>query len=159
LSMNREVQARNPQLGAARGKEGGPISPQSWEEELERVIKAVARQDTVAGQKAVIDGYLNNDRVFVTKKIVGKHAQWITLNDETPKAWKIVYHNILTGNDVIFLPKSQVQLVEKGDEIIGLVMPGWLIRRHWALEKVVRSFIYEQVEKLKEKRRARKRGE
>jgi hypothetical protein len=144
--MNREVQVRNPYPGAARGREGGSTS--SWEEEVRRVIKTAARQDTLAGQSAIINDYIRNSRqVFVTKKMVGKrHAEWITITGETEKAWKITYHS-LGGEDVIFLPKSQVQFVERGDEIIGLLVPGWLVRSRRLLERIVKMYLYEEIDK------------
>jgi ribosomal protein L13 len=151
--MNREVQAWNPQPGAARGREGGPTS---WEEELRRVIRAGARQDTLAGQSAIINDYIRNSRqVFVTKRTVGKrHAEWIKITGETEKAWKITYYS-LSGKDVIFLPKSQVQFVERGDEIIGLLVPGWLVRARRFLERIVKMYLYEEIEKERDRRRKR----
>jgi hypothetical protein len=145
LSMSKQV-AQEPAAGAAPRKEGGPTS--SWEEELRRVVKAAARQDTLAGQSAIINDYIRNSRqVFVTKKMVGKrYAEWLSLDGETEKAWKITYHS-LSGKDVIFLPKSQVRFVERGDEIIGLLVPGWLVRSRRFLERIVKIYLYEEIEK------------
>jgi hypothetical protein len=148
LSMSKQVAQGNPSAGAAPGgkKEGGPVS--SWEEEVRRVIKTAARQDTLAGVSAIINDYIRNSRqVFVTKKMVGKrYAEWINITGETEKAWKITYHS-LSGEDVIFLPKSQVQFVERGDEIIGLLVPGWLVRSRRFLERIVKMYLYEEIEK------------
>jgi hypothetical protein len=51
------------------------------------------------------------------------------------------------------LPKSQVKLVEKGEEIVGLLMPGWLVRSRRLLERIVKYFLYEEIEKERERRR------
>jgi hypothetical protein len=151
--MNREVQTREPAAGAAPRKEGGPSS---WEEELQRVIRAAARQDTLAGQSAVINDYLrNSQQVFVTRRMVGKrYAEWINVVGERGKAWEIVYH-AMGDEETIFLPKSQVRFVEKNGEVIGLLMPGWLVRSRRLLERIVRYFLFEEIEKEREGRRKR----
>jgi hypothetical protein len=155
LSMNREVQVRNPQTRAARGREGGPTS--SWEEEVRRVIKTAAHQDTLAGQSAIINDYIRNSRqVFVPlSHMVGKrYAEWISFVGERGQALEVVYHD-LTGEKTIFLPKSQTKIVERGGEITGLLMPGWLVRSRGLLERFVRYYLFEEVEKEREGRKKR----